>query len=143
MAIVLENSKLLNAYYDNRVRSSLPNQAPYFQFGQIDWAFDLIETVDGAPSAKDIDPDLTVLQNVFFTSNAAYTYVNGNIVVTATIPAGALGENAQQQFSCVGIKDAQGNYIAVAVMQPVWISNGRSISIEAIITTARTDTIQV
>lgn len=140
MAVVLKNSALLNAYYDQRVLSSLPNQEAFFQFGQIDWAYDLIETVDGVPSAMAIDPTLTTLNNVFYTSNAAYSYVAGNIVITASIPAGALGEGVQQQFSCVGIKDTNGNYVAVSVVQPVWVYDDRSVAIEIIIETARSDT---
>ncbi len=142
MAVVLKNSKLLNTYFDQRALSSLPNQEPFFQFGQIDWAYDLIETVDGKPSAKDINADLTSLSNVFYTSDAAYSYVNGKIIITATLPAGALG-GLQKQFSCIGVKDTNGNYIAVAVVQPTWIYDERGIAIEAIVNTVRSDTFQV
>lgn len=137
MPIVLENSSLLNKYYDQRALSSLPNQAPFFQFGQVDWGYDLIETIDGKPSAKDIDLDKSSIANVFYTSNATYSYVNGSIVITASIPSGVL--SSQVQFSCVGIKDTKGNLVAVAVTQPVWLYADRSISIEIVIETARTD----
>ncbi|HHF3011128.1 TPA: hypothetical protein ACPJ06_004004 [Vibrio diabolicus] len=141
MAVVLENSTLLNKYYDLRALSSLPNQAPFFQFGQVDWGYDLIETIDGLPSAMDIDLDKESIANVFYTSNAAYNYVNGKIIVTTSIPAGELA--TQKQFSCVGIKDAQGNLIAAAVTQPVWLYAQRSITLEIVIDTARSDALQV
>jgi hypothetical protein len=139
MAVVLKNSTLLNKYYDQRALSSLPNQEPYFQFGQIDWGYDLIETVDGVPSAMDIDLDKSYVDNVFYTSDAAYSYVNGYIVITTSIPSGALEE--QKQFSCVGVKDTNGNLIAVAVTQPVWLYSDRGIALEITIETARSDVV--
>lgn len=137
MPIVLQNSSLLNQYYDQRALSSLPNQEPFFQFGLIDWGYDLIEIIDGKPSAQEIDLDMKSIANVFHTSKATYSYINGNIVITASIPAGKLTE--QVEFSCVGIKDTNGNLIAVAVDQPVWLHADRVITIEIVINTARTD----
>lgn len=141
MPVVLENSALLNKYYDLRALSSLPNQEPFFQFGQVDWGYDLIEMVDGKPSVKEIDLDKATIANVFYTSNAAYSYVGGNIIITATIPANALAD--QVEFSCIGIKDAENNLIAVAATQPVWLFSERGISIEATIKTARSDSMSL
>ncbi len=144
MAVVLQNTALLNAYYDQRALSSLPNgYEPFFQFGQIDWAYDLIEEIDGKPSAMEIDLDSLGVANVFYTSEANYSYINGNIVITATLPAGTLAEGESQQFSCVCIKDTNDNPIAIAVTQPVWVYSDRGLSIEIIINTARTDSVEV
>ncbi len=144
MAVVLQNTALLNAYYDQRALSSLPNgYEPFFQFGQIDWAYDLIEQIDDKPSAMAIDLDATAINGVFYTSDANYSYINGNIVITATLPAGTLPEGEQQQFSCVAVKDVQGNVVAIAVTQPVWVYSDRGISIEIVIKTARTDSVGV
>ncbi|CAH0543064.1 hypothetical protein [Vibrio marisflavi] len=142
--VVLENTELLNQYYDQRALSSLPNgYNAFFQFGDLDWGYDLIETVDGKPSCKDIPLDKTSIANVFYTSKANYTYVNGNIVITASLPAGTFPAGESHQFSCVGIKDTNKNLIGVAVTQPVWIYSDRGISIEIIIKTARSDSAQV
>lgn len=141
MAIVLENSTLLNAYYDQRALSSLPNgYEPYFQFGQVEWGYDFIETVDDSPSVTEIDLDTASIDNVFATTAAAYSYVNGNIVISASLPSGTIADGDSVQFSCIGVKDTNGNLIAVAATQPVWLYSERSLAVEIVINTARTDT---
>ena len=141
--IVLERSELLDKYYDERALSSLPNgYSAFFQFGQIDWGYDLIEEIGGKPSCQPIPTDKQSIQGIFHTSDANYTYVNGNIVVTASLPAGTFPDGAQHQFSCVGIKDQKGNYVAIAVTQPVWVYSHRGVSLEIIIKTARSDSLQ-
>ena len=139
--IVLETSALLNKYYDDRALSSLPNGYPaYFQFGDLDWGFDLIETINGKPSCLPIPLDKTNIEQKFHTSKANYSYIGGNIIITASLPAGTLKEGEQYQFSCVGIKNVQNNgLLGVAVTQPVWIYADRGISIEIVIKTARSD----
>ncbi|HHF2882594.1 hypothetical protein ACEUKD_23920 (plasmid) [Vibrio diabolicus] len=143
--VVLSQCELLNRYYDERALSSLPTNGtePYFQFGDLEWGFDLIQEIEGKPSCMPIPLDKTTVENVFYRSKANYAYVNGNIVITANLPAGTLAEDEQYQFSCVGVKDASGGLILVAVTQPVWIYSDRGLSIEIVINTARTDSAQV
>ncbi len=140
--VLLENSTLLNKYYDERAQSSLPNQDAYFQFGSLDWGYDLIsENDDGVYEAEsDIDLDLESIENVFYTGDATYNYVNGQIVIIATIPAGTITDGESNLFSCIGIKDNQDQLIAVAVTQPMYVYSSRSVTVEITITTGSDST---
>lgn len=141
--IVLDRSELLDKYYDERALSSLPNgYKPFFQFGQIDWGYDLIEDIGGKPSCQAIPTDKQNIQGIFHTSDANYSYINGNIIVSTNLAAGTLPDGAQHQFSCIGIKDQKGNYSAIAVTQPVWVYSHRGVSLEIIIKTARSDSLK-
>ncbi|HHC6465460.1 TPA: hypothetical protein ACN36C_004163 [Vibrio parahaemolyticus] len=54
--VVLSQCELLNRYYDERALSSLPTNgtSPYFQFGDLEWDFDLIQEIEGKPSCMPI-----------------------------------------------------------------------------------------
>ena len=135
--VILEKSALLDKYYDKRTRSSLPNgYEPYFQFGKLDWGYDLIEEIDGKPSVMPIPPGKTTLAGVFFESDAVYNYMNGQIIIISSIPAGAIPVNESHIMSAIGIKDAQGDYIAISVTQPTWVYSERGMTIEIVINTA-------
>lgn len=140
--IVLEASELLDKYYDERALSCLPNgYSAFFQFSdQIEWGYDLIEMVDGKPSCKPVPKNKQSLAGVFHTSKANFSYIGGDIVITASIPANTLPKGTQEHFSAVSLKDTKGNYVLIAVTQPVWVYSHRGLSIELIIKTARSDT---
>lgn len=138
--IVISECELLHAYYDKRTLSSLPNgYEPYFQLGQAVWGHDLIEEIDGVPSVMPIPLDKTSIEGQFYVSDVNYQYVDGNIVISTNIPAGTFAEDEQHQFSCLGILDQAGDLVMVAVTQPVWLYSNRGLSIQIIVTTARSD----
>ncbi|WP_318491896.1 hypothetical protein [Photobacterium leiognathi] len=135
-SIVLDDAKLLNRYYDKRALSSLPQHSGQpFRFGQVQWADDLIEMIDGKPSVKPISATLASLQNVFHSNDAVFTYKNGEIFVRATIPSGTIAEGDSKQFSALGFLDNENELIAVCVTQPVWVYSDRSLVVEATIRT--------
>lgn len=136
MTIVLDDAKLLNAYFDKRALSSLPqHDGVPFKFGKVQWADDLIEEVDGKPSVKPILADLAALQNVFLSNDAVFTYRNGEILVRATIPANTIPSGDSERFSALGFLDLENTLLAVCVTQPVWVYSDRSLVVEAVIKT--------
>lgn len=126
----LDKAKILNRYYNRRALSSLPQNPCTFQFGQIQWATDLVDYVEGKPQLREIPADLASLQNVFHTNDAVYTYLNGVIYVRATLPVGALPEGQQFEFTACGILDEAGGLIAVGLTPPVWVYSDRSMVVE-------------
>ncbi|UTM60488.1 hypothetical protein L4174_023775 (plasmid) [Photobacterium sp. CCB-ST2H9] len=127
----LDIAKLLNRYFDERALSSLPQNPTVFEFGQVQFADDLVTMVNGKPVIpKDIPGNLAALKNVFLTVDAVYTYLNGTIYVKATIPAGKIKEGEQHRFCSAGILDGKKGLIAVGVSQPVWMYSGRSLVVE-------------
>lgn len=134
-SVVLDNAVLLNRYYDRRAESSLPTKAAFFQFGQVQWADDLIETVEGKPSVKPIPKTLESLNGVFHTNDAVYTYSNGEILVRATIQPNEISGDNSHQFSALGILDEAGGLIAVAATQPVYVYSARGLVVEVRIKT--------
>ncbi|EGQ7810377.1 hypothetical protein I6Y99_004421 [Vibrio parahaemolyticus] len=143
--IITENSSLLDRYYDERALSSLPGQGydPYFQFGQIQWGYDLIEDLDGADSVVNpIPTDMTELQNVFHTSDALYSYNNGSIIITTSIATGEIPEGESYQFSALGILDAVPGLVAVCVMLPMYVYSNRGLDATIIIKLAKDGTVE-
>ena len=129
--VILDNAKLLNRYFDRRALSQLPNQAPFFQLGKIQWASDLIEMIDGKPSViQTIDSNLSALKSVFFTNDAVYTYKDGVILVRCTIPPNTIPEGESYQFSAIGILDDLNGLVAVAGTQPVYVYSDRGLVVE-------------
>ena len=100
------------------------------------WGYDLIEQIDGKPSVMPIPSDKTTLAGVFKETEAVYNYFDGKIIITSSIPAGAIPAGESHIMSAIGIKDAQGEYIAMSVTQPAWLYSDRGISVEIIIKTA-------
>lgn len=126
----MDDSKILDRYYNRRALSSLPTNEPTFQFGKIQWATDLVEMVEGEPKLSIIPSDLERLQNVFHTNDAVFTYINGVIHVRATLAVGELPEGKQFQFTACGILDEQGGLICVGITPPVWLYSDRSLVVE-------------
>lgn len=139
--ISLSQCELLNRYYDERALSQLPTltDTPYFQFGKVVWGYDLIEMVDGKASCLPIPLDKASIANTFHESTAHYAYLNGNIVISANIPAGTFPEGENYEFSCLGIEDNSGGLVLVAVTQPLWVYSDRGVMIEIVVKTARSD----
>lgn len=135
-SVVLDDALLLNAYYDKRALSSLPQfDGIPFRFGKVQWADDLIEMIDGKPSVKPIPATLASLKNVFHSNDAVFTYKDGQILVRATIPSGTIPAGDSKQFSALGFLDTENALLAVCVTQPVWVYDDRSLVVEAVIKT--------
>ncbi|MGX9459432.1 hypothetical protein ACWU37_21110 (plasmid) [Photobacterium damselae subsp. damselae] len=131
-----EDVVLLNRYYDKRALSSLPQHTGEpFRFGQVVWAYDLIEMIDGKPSIVDIDKDLAELNNIFYTNDAVFTYINGTIHVKAQLPPDALKGDEREQFSTLGFLDLEGELLVVAATMPVWVAEGRGLDLSININT--------
>ncbi|WP_432773861.1 hypothetical protein [Vibrio parahaemolyticus] len=134
--VVLEDSLLLDRYYEQRALSMLPiGSEPYFQLADIDWGYGFIEDVGGKPSVAPIPSEVESLERVFATNRPVYNFINGQIVITCNLPAGSIPAEQSEQFSCIGVKDKDNKYVIIAVTQPIWVYSDRGISCEIVINT--------
>lgn len=137
-----ESAALLDRYYDERALSSLPGlgHEAFFQFGQIQWATDLIEEINGEPSViKPIPSNLSALQNVFHTSDALYSYNNGSIIISTSISTGEIPDNEAHKLSALGILDAKAGLVAAVGMLPMYVYSNRGMDVIITIKLAKND----
>lgn len=136
---------LLDEYHRRQTLSMLPNgYAPYFQLGQIQWGYGLIDDSGADPLLEDIPSDLTELESVFATSDAAYTYINGKIVIVATLPKDQIPAGESRKWSMVGLLDGDGVLVGAVVKDPQDVTNQQDVSVTLEIDTVdETKTLQV
>ena len=134
--IKLEDSILLERYYTQRALSMLPiGGDAFFQLGDIDWGYGFIEPIDGKPSVSPIPSFVETLENVFHTNTPVYNFINGQIIITCNLPAGSIPKDQSEQFSCIGVKDKDGEYVIIAATQPIWLYSDRGLACEIVINT--------
>lgn len=137
----IHKTKLLDLYYRKSALSMLPNgYQPYFQLGDMDWGYGLIDESGATPVLEDIPADLSAIDSVFATMRPTYTYAAGKTIITATLPKSAIPDNESRQWSTCIIKDIDGEYVGALVIEPQNITNAMDVSVTLEIDTVGTVT---
>ncbi len=121
---------LLDLYHRKAALSCLPNgYAPYFQLGRAQWGYGLIDDSGDTELLEDIPSDLSALESVFATSKPTYTYINGKIVIVATLPRSAIPDGETRKFSMLGILDADEELVGAVVVNTQTLTNKMDVSV--------------
>lgn len=126
----IHKTRLLDSYYRKMALSSLPNgYPPYFQLGDMDWGYGLIDESGGDEVLEDIPADLSAIDSVFATMRPTYTYIGGKTIITATLPKSAIPDGESRKWSTCILKDNDGEYVGVLLIEPQSITNKMDISV--------------
>lgn len=132
-AVTLYDSKLLFRYFERRAKASIGLDT--FQLGDVVWGNGNITLENGVPSVAHIPIDKAQVDNVFLTNTPVYSFVNGRILVRATLKVGDVPAGTQHEFTTLGILDEKGGLVCVMASTPMWIHDKRSLVVEGYIET--------
>lgn len=119
---IFQVSKVLNKFYEKAGKATAGNGSwPVFTTFEAGYGFINENVPDGElPIILAVPKDQQDIPNSFFTGNIEANYSNGTTIAKCTIPSGSV--SSPKKCSVIGVRDQDGDLVAVSVVLPDWVS---------------------